>query len=193
MTTARLLALPAFLFALFGSSSYEMTIKAGKHDSTLLGIGAPHIGWHVDRTLAFHAVFHADVPYATKAASNQWDWCKLMGLSTDEIHRDSVRLGWRWRPDLKKVEVGLYAYLDGQRTMTPLTTVPLEQELAVELRLWEGGASARAGGAYQEARGKLGLASWVPRITWRLHTAYFGGDETAPHAMHLSARDVHEL
>ena len=50
----------------------------------------------------------------------------------------------------------------------------------------------RAGGAFKEHLGRLGLAGWVPRMSWRLETAYFGGDETAPHELHVSALAVQD-
>jgi hypothetical protein len=183
------LALP---FLTLAASHHDFTIRAGAHHAKSGGPRSLQIGWHVDRTVKFRAVFHGDVPYLTQLASNQADWNKLMGLTTNRIHHASIRLGWRWRPDLKKVELGFYGYLSGQRVMLPLQTVALETPIDIELRFWNGGASARAGGAYHEEARSLGLSHWLPAMTWLLETAYFGGDETAPHDMDISVSDINQ-
>jgi hypothetical protein len=52
------------------------------------------------------------------------------------------------------------------------------------------GLTARAGSAAHTESGSLGIS--LP-LTWVLHTAYFGGDETAPHDIHVAVSDVFAL
>lgn len=52
------------------------------------------------------------------------------------------------------------------------------------------GMSLSVNGIEHSERGGLGVAGWVPVSTWLLRTAYFGGDEKAPHTMHIDVRGV---
>lgn len=174
------------------AASMQFHIKGGEHGATKGGITSLQIGWHVDRTVRFKAVFHSNVPYATRTPSNQLDWNKLMGFTTNRIHHNSIRLGWRWRPDLKKVEVGHYGYIQGARTMLPLTTVELDAPLDVEIKIWNDGQAVRAGAAAHTEARSLGLSGWIPTMTWLLKTAYFGGDETAPHDLDISVTEIRQ-
>jgi len=182
----------SLFFSGASSTSAQFHIKGGNHDSDKGGIRSLQLGWNPDRTQRFKATFHRDVPYATKAASNQGDWNKLMGFTTNQIHKNSIRLGWRWRPDLNKVEVGYYGYIQGTRTMLPLTTVALETPIDVEIHLWKNGELVRAAGASHTEGRSLGLSGFWPTTTWLLETAYFGGDETAPHDVDISITDLQQ-
>src|SRR5438309_7696089 len=104
-------------------ASYSFTVKSGHHRSDHDFVARPHVGQHVDRALRFRATFAADAAYATANPANQSDWNKLMGLTTDRIHKNSIRLGWRWNPRTSRVELGFYGYLNGARFMSTLTDV----------------------------------------------------------------------
>ena len=171
-------------------ASYDLTIKSGHHHSDHDFVAKPHLGTHVDRGLWFRATFSADAAYTTQAASNQWDWNKLMGLTTDRIHKNSIRIGWRWNPQTSRIELGYYGYLNGARVMQQLTDVAPGDSIDCELHMTNSGMSARAGAAQHAESGSMGAA--FP-LTWVLHTAYFGGDETAPHDIHVSVSNVTAL
>src|SRR5206468_1203172 len=119
--------------------------------------------------------FPADIAYANATASNQSDWNKLMGITTDRIHKNSIRIGWRWNPRSQRVELGFYGYLDGARVMPMLADVAPAQSIDCELHMTNSAISARAGSAVHTESGDLGAS--FP-LTWILHSAYFGGDET---------------
>lgn len=168
-------------------SSYAFTIGAGRHKSNRDFIAKPHIGKRVDRSLRFRATFSADAAYTTSNPANQSDWNKLMGITTDRIHKNSIRIGWRWNPQSQKVELGFYGYLDGARFMPMLTDVAPGQSIDCELRMTNTSITARAGSVTRTETGSLGAS--FP-TTWVLHSAYFGGDETAPHDIHITVDNV---
>ena len=127
------------------------------------------------------------MPYATANPSNQSDYNKLMGISSDRIHKNSIRIGWAWNPAKQMVDLGFYGYLDGQRVMQPLTSVAPGQAIDCELRMTNNGLYARAGSASFNLPGSLGVS--FP-TTWIMHSAYFGGDEKAPHDLHVSVSGI---
>lgn len=168
------------------SSTLDLTIDEGNHDSTFLGSTALKMGTKIDRTLTFNAYFNSNVPYTTSDPSNQGDWCKLMGISTNRIHHNSIRLGWRWNPKTAKVELGFYGYIQGQYYRRYLTSVDLNTWVPVTIRMWNNGETVTVNGiSYTENR-SLGFSSWIPTSTWVLQTAYFGGDEVAPHKIKIN-------
>jgi hypothetical protein len=168
-------------------TSYDFTIKSGHHYSNHDFVARPHLGKTVDRALTFVATFPADVAYATQNPSNQSDWNKLMGITTDRIHKNSIRIGWRWNPKSQKVELGYYGYQDGKRVMPMLADVAPGVPIECELRMTNGEMYARVGTASHTETGSMGVS--LP-LTWILHSAYFGGDEKAPHEMHVSVTNI---
>ena len=91
--------------------------------------------------------------YATQNAANQSDWNKLMGLTTDRIHKNSIRIGWRWNPRTQRVELGFYGYLNGTRFMQMLGDASPGQPIDCELRMTNQGLFARAGVASHSESG----------------------------------------
>jgi hypothetical protein len=167
--------------------SYDFAISEGRHRSNHDFVARPHLGTHVDRELSFTVTFGADAAYQTQSAANQSDWNKLMGLTTDRIHQNSVRIGWRWNPRTQLVELGFYGYLDGTREMPMLASVPLGQPIDCVLKMNDQGLFAQAGSATYSQSGSNGVAL---ATTWILHSAYFGGDEKAPHELHVQVTNI---
>ena len=168
-------------------SDAAFEIPAGSHDSSPGGIDATRVQSDLDRFLSFQARFSPDAAYITADPANQGDWNKLMGLTTVNIHGDSLRLGWRYAPASGLIELGLYAYVDGARVDQLITSVPLDTWLDATLLWTEDLVHAEVNGVVAEAPGP---AAYIPRSTWVLRTAYFGGDETAPQDIHVDVRDV---
>jgi hypothetical protein len=168
----------------------SFVIPAGAHKAraegaglTAMRAGAP------DRTVRFEVRFPEEAAYRTKAPGNQADWNKVMGLSTLLIHRDSIRLGWRYLPGEDRMELGFYGYLAGERRTKALTRVKLGAWTLVELRMRPDGLRCTAGGSAHQEQGAVGVPD-SPNPTWVLRTAYFGGDETAPHDVPLDVRRI---
>lgn len=166
-------------------------IRRGNHeDSTPGDIAGFQLNARPDRSVRFQVLFPASAAYATASPSNQADWNKVMGITTLFIHWNSIRLGWRWLPAEQKMELGFYGYLRGRRIERPLAKVALDVWTDVEMRLHANGLLVRAGGAVYEERQSLGFPWFLPQPTWILKTAYFGGDETAPHDIEVRARSI---
>lgn len=165
-------------------------IPEGRHKSRPNGIRRLQLKKTFSREQHFQVRFGDGVRYTTADPQNQSDWGKLLGFTTNRIHKNSIRLGWSWDPVAQRVRLGYYGYLDGQRTMPELTTVALGEWADVTIRFDDGGMSVSVNGVEHAERGSLGVADWVPVSTWFLRTAYFGGDEKAPHTMHIDVRGL---
>ncbi len=168
----------------------DFRIPRGAHEGVPRGIADVCLSWRVDRFLSFEVLFPRSAAYLTADPSNQLDWNKLLGITTPWIHRNSIRLGWRWLPAEGKMELGFYGYARGRRIEQALAKVDLDTWVPVTLRLHNGGLSAEAAGARYEHHEHLGLAAILPALTVILETAYFGGDETAPHDIDVFVRNI---
>jgi hypothetical protein len=165
-------------------------IPKNKHKSRPNGVRKLKLKKSFSRQLHFQVRFGEDTRYTTSDPRNQSDWGKLLGFTTNRIHKNSIRLGWAWNPSNQKIDLGFYGYLDGQRTMARLTSVPTGEWADVSIRFDDGGMSLSVNGIEKSVRGDLGVAGWAPVSTWLLRTAYFGGDEKAPHTMHIDVRGI---
>jgi hypothetical protein len=168
-------------------ASFE--IREGKHDSNPAGLKKMQVESEVDRLLTFQAFFHSDAAYLTTDPVNQHDWNKLMGITAVDIHGNSIRTGWRYEPSTDQIELGFYGYRDGVRVSQQLTEVDLEEWVDVTLEFTEDRYYAEVNGHAHEVAGPSDPGLF-DRTTWVLRTAYFGGDETAPHDIHIDVRDV---
>ncbi len=168
----------------------DFRIPRKRHKSRPHGVRKLHLGKRFSRELHFQVRFGDDVRYTTADPQNQADWGKLLGFTTNRIHKNSIRLGWAWDPRTERVNLGYYGYLDGKRTMPQLTSVALGEWADVTIKFDDGGMSLSVNGIEHSERGSLGVADWVPVSTWLLRTAYFGGDEKAPHTMHIDVRGI---
>ncbi len=173
-----------------GDDERTLTVPAGRHDSLLPRLLKVRVKTQVDRTVSFQARFTASAAYLTSDPGNQADWNKLMGITTNRIHHNSIRLGWRWLPGSGLIELGFYGYIRGERISHALTTVPLDTWVDVTLRLHNGGLSATAGPATYDQKKDLRLSPIIPTTTWILETVYFGGDEKAPHDIAVKVRQI---
>jgi len=179
--------------AIAGSlGDFDAKIKKGKHEDTGWPFGTKCINLSVrtDRTVTFRAQFTASCRYRTTSTQNQFDWCKLMGLTTARIHHNSIRLGWRYNPTTDKIDLGFYGYAKGVRHMQELTSIDIGAFADVKIRMHRNGLMVEANGVKHEVNTALGFSSLFPTPTWVLRTAYFGGDEEAPQDMHINVRNI---
>lgn len=169
----------------------DFRIRRGDHDdSTSGGLKLFCLGTRLDRTVAFQVSFPPSAAYRTGNPANQLDWNKVMGITTPRIHHNSIRLGWRWLPAEDRMELGFYGYIRGRRIDQAIAKVRLDEWVDCEIRLHRGGLAVRVGSARHERNESLGLSSFFPTPTWVLRTAYFGGDEPAPHDMVVRVRSI---
>lgn len=179
--------------ALAGSlGDFNALVKRGHHDDSgyPFGLRALCLSVRTDRTQTFRVQFTPSCRYRTTAAQNQLDWCKLMGFTTVDIHKHSIRLGWRYNPQTDKIDLGYYGYIKGNRTMQALTSIDVGAWASVTIRMHRNGEMVEVNGVRHEVSQALGLSSLFPTPTWVLRTAYFGGDEEAPQDISIVVRDI---
>jgi hypothetical protein len=170
----------------------DIAFKIGKnrHKSCPSGVRRLVMGRSFSRQQHFQVRFRDDVRYTTTDPQNQWDWNKLLGFTTNRIHKNSLRLGWRWDPTAQLVRLGFYGYRDSKRTMVDLASVPIGTWADVSITFSDTAMSVTVNGVTHQETGDLGVADWVSVSTWFQRTAYFGGDEKAPHTMHIDIRGL---
>lgn len=168
----------------------HFVIKKGKHNGRPQSVVKWKLKRDFSRTLHFQVRFDASVRYATQDPQNQHDWNKIMGVTTYRIHKNSIRLGWRYNPKTDRVELGYYGYLGGARTMPMLTSVALGEWADVSLGMDNDSMFVEVNGVRHEETGDLKLPSVLPTSTWILATAYFGGDEKAPQTISVDVRGI---
>ena len=169
--------------------SISFSIDEGSHDGSPRSVGGMETDASFDRSLSFDAFFHADAAYTTESASNQDDWNKLMGLCQADHQDNSIRLGWRYDPVGDAIELGYYGYLNGTRQSHELGAWPLESVIPVTLRFTSTGSTATADGVSASEVGAVDT-SGTGAVTFEMRTVYFGGDETAPHDIHVDVRNI---
>ena len=137
--------------------------------------------------LQFMVRFDSSAIYQSIAVENQHDINKLYGFSDNGAahHQFSARFGWSWTDG----QLWLYAYVynNGERTDVKLCAIPMNQQIRCAILAKEGLYEFWIDGEKK---------SVVPRkattFTARgyLVYPYFGGDETAPHDVHIWIRNL---
>lgn len=136
--------------------------------------------------LHFIAKFDSTCKYQTSLQENRADINKLYGFSDcgAQHHISSARFGWVSTGD--SIELHAYVYLNGERKSKYLHTVATNTE--VELTI-----TPAANSYLFIVNGKI---SEMPRQCnsekiegYQLYP-YFGGDETAPHEMHIFIKEL---
>ena len=162
------------------SGGETFLIKEGNHYHT--GIDG---GWGGRRYLARQAYFYADTAYESVTPANQFDINKLTGFSdcgaVFSNHNNSARFGWNWDPITKMIKLHAYTYVNGDRQYSYIKSVPLKTVVTLSLTL----------DGYFYIFQADAVTVKMPRHCdsnrawgWLLFP-YFGGDETAPHNMHI--------
>ena len=80
--------------------------------------------------LFFDAYFRKGCDYLLDEEDQQ-DWNKLIGItySINPTHK-TVMVGWRWNPEIEKIELNAYYHVNKGRDFTePLMTVDLDQRV----------------------------------------------------------------
>ncbi|GAB4397084.1 MAG: hypothetical protein OHK0053_12720 [Microscillaceae bacterium] len=144
-------------------------------------------GFFEGKKLTFKARFDSTAIYKTQNPENQADCNKLYGFSdcgSFSHHQNSARFGWRWFND--KLEILAYTYVNGERQITFLTDVRLEQTYAYEI---EWGAQVyifRVNGVEKSVpRACSGPPTWSAKLF-----PFFGGDENAPHSIRIQLEEL---
>jgi hypothetical protein len=178
----RLLILIFFGSFLFSSCEPEwqdpferFTIKEGNHYATY------RTELLQNHLLSFEAKFDNTVVYQTETEENQYDINKLFGFSDCNSHHQehSARFGWRWVSD--SVEVFAYSYVGGERISQLMgKTVPFQVD-QYQLLLTEDAYIYR----FNENEVTILRTQSCNQGVYYLLFPYFGGNETAPHDIHI--------
>lgn len=175
--------LPVFLLLLLNmgckdpwEESFEkFTIPKGKHYST------QRVETLQNYTLTFEAYFDETAEYTTTIPENQWDINKLFGFSDCNAHHHehSARFGWRWIDG--KIEIMVYCYADGERFAEKIGETMPGEKVRYEIVLKDQSYLLRFKGMEIEIARKR----TCNQGGYYLLFPYFGGDETAPHDIHV--------
>lgn len=151
-------------------------IKKGEHWSTY-----KQSSLHTE-TLNFSVIFDETAIYQCKTEENQYDTNKLLGFSgCNSFHHDnSARFGWRWVDD--QLNISAYCYIDGERIVKPIGSVPLNEPVNYKLTATKEKYIFELEG-FDKMEIKRGGDCNIG-LYYMLYP-YFGGDETAPHDINI--------
>lgn len=120
--------------------------------------------------------FNGDVSY-NLGDEDQKDTNKLVGLSDDIFshHNDSVRIGWRWDLEKSKVQMMAIFYVEGKRTIKPLTHIDPNRTYNYQIKIEKGYYEVEVNN--RKARLKRESGYNFLRV---ILPPYFGGQKKAP-------------
>lgn len=136
--------------------------------------------------LAFKVKFDSSAIYTTLSAENQTDINKLFGFSDNKSmhHEYSARFGWRWSNNALRLFA--YTYNQGLRSFQELGTIEFGKEIDCSITI--------SGSTYIFSLN--GAKTNMPRVSTTTEAEgyklfpYFGGDETAPHDIHIWIKEI---
>ena len=135
----------------------------------------------VDPVINATVTFDGSAIYTTRSADNQGDVNKLIGFSDGGTNHqeNSARLGWSWNG--QKVVLYAYAYVNRNRIIKTLDMVAVNQPFTCAVKAekdhYTFTVNDRTDTVQRYTAGYTGLR-------YKLFP-YFGGDEAAPHDMHI--------
>lgn len=124
--------------------------------------------------------------------NDQGDTNKLVGIGyLPGHHKDSARFGWRYRANLKSVELLAYCYVNGRREIKGICLCEIGKGYRIRLQVLAGSYSFDA---YEpnpvKESGMVTVQYYHKRkFKYRLGT-YFGGNQKAPHEMKIEIKKV---
>ena len=161
-----------------GAGFTAYNIPAGSHYSLQSAVKEV-----ADSSMVFEVLFDSSAIYKTAESLNQYDVNKLYGFIEGlDPHKNSARIGWGFSES--ELRLYAYAYKDGIRTIAEITTVKIGSIIRCAIL-----ASANFYlFTVNENYVKLERASFVAPIKCYQLYPYFGGDETAPHAITIKIK-----
>lgn len=135
--------------------------------------------------LRFFVRFDSSCIYTTATTENQWDINKLYGFSDNgALHQQySARFGWRWSEGALRLFA--YTYNAGIREAKELAEIPIGPVVHCSIKIMDGAYVFSVEGKSET----MPRQSTTPTAKgYRLYP-YFGGDETAPHAVRIWIRE----
>ena len=151
----------------------------------IIARGAHSSGWHwpdpfLRRTgVEFRFRLHADCAYAMEG-EDRYDWNKLYGFSQLVHQRNSLRVGWRARPD-GQYETALYCHRAGV-----ISAHLIPEKLSYDT--WRRAALTIEAGEYvyyDDLGNRVAIGCMTDCRAGYMLFPWFGGTQTAPHEMHI--------
>jgi hypothetical protein len=132
-------------------------------------------------SLRFIAIFDSTCIYSTTIPENQYDINKLYGFSDcDSIHLiNSARIGWRWSDD--SLRLFGFVHYNGNILSKEITTASIGSQVNCFINCDSDKYTFTVNNSYVE------LPRYCADSTYRRYFLYpyFGGDEKAPHEIHV--------
>jgi hypothetical protein len=131
--------------------------------------------------LRFLVKFDSTAVYTTASAENQYDINKLYGFADngEQHHEFSARIGWRWSDGV--LSLFGYTYNNGEMSYEELSVIRIGEEYECSIKVTEHtyifSANSRTITMSRTSEGVVAKG-------YKLFP-YFGGDETAPHDIHI--------
>lgn len=138
-------------------------------------------------------VFEKNCRYNLQSA-DQSDWNKLTGFTIglglhNAVHKDSIRLAWRYNAELDMIELCWYAYKDGWRIYNESDIWRVRLGMAVRVIIFctnkeKGTYRILLNGTCKDVAPKYPKAN---KLGW-LCFPYFGGNRKAPQKMNITRK-----
>jgi len=131
--------------------------------------------------LSFKVKFDSSAIYQTLSAGNQKDVNKLYGFSDNNAqhHEFSARFGWRWSDNALRL-FG-YVYNDSKVSMEEIGTIKIGEEANCAIKV---NADTYVFTLNDQTLTMPRTSTTVEAEGYKLYP-YFGGDELAPHEIHI--------
>lgn len=162
-------------------------IPAGAHESRLVS------GSLLDKErslkqdkVVFSARFDESAIYDLKN-EDQDDINKLFGFSeANSFHHDnSARFGWRYSIEKDRIEIFSYVYSDGIRSYQHITDVAIDETVAYSIHIYPDSYIFSVKDVTSEVERNIDQ----DRGLYYLLFPYFGGDQVAPHDIHIYIKE----
>ena len=160
----------------------QYTISEGRQYCDRRGIVAVK-----DSLLSFKVKFDSTAIYTTSDASNQLDINKLVGFSdnnTIDHHEYSARFGWRWSDHALRLFA--YVYNKGAMSFKEIGSVQIGAENSCSIKI-EGDKYLFS---LNQTEITMPRASTTALAEGYKLWPYFGGDESAPHAISIWIKEI---
>ncbi|HUR12571.1 MAG TPA: hypothetical protein VM012_14445 [Flavitalea sp.] len=136
-----------------------------------------------DSMMSYTVRFDSSAIYQTVDPSNQGDVNKVFGFSEEKGHHEnSARFGWNWNNN--RLEIYAYTYIEGERSIEWLTTIDIGRQYLCTISVKQSHYLFTIDGR----QWRVSRSSTMPVASGYHLYPYFGGDETAPHEVHIFLR-----
>jgi hypothetical protein len=136
--------------------------------------------------MKFIVKFDSTAIYQTASAENQYDINKLYGFSDNNAdhHQFSARFGWRWSNNA--LHLFAYVYNNAAVISRELAIVDIGKEISCSIQVTSSSYLFSVNGVTERMPR---MATTANGKGYQLYP-YFGGDEVAPHDVHIWIREL---